>query len=67
MGVPSLMMILEPNIVWEKTRGQCEALGKVVESLYCPGEFFEGWHKAGKLVSDSCVNMGGWGRHMRGP
>ena len=51
MGVPQLMMILEPNIVWEKTRGQCEALGKVVESLYFPGEFFEGWHKAGRLVS----------------
>ena len=51
MGVPQLMLILEPNIVWERTRGYCEQLGKEVESLYCPGEFFQGWHKAGKLVS----------------
>ena len=50
MGVPSLMMILEPNIVWERTRGLCEPINKHVESMYCPGEFFKGWHKAGRLV-----------------
>jgi hypothetical protein len=51
MGVPQLMMILEPNIVWERTRGMCEPISKHVDSMYCPGQFFEGWHKAGRLVS----------------
>ncbi len=50
MGVPQLMMILEPNIVWDHVRGFNDFLGKRVEATYCPGEFFEGWHKAGRLA-----------------
>jgi hypothetical protein len=51
MGVPQLMMILEPNIVWDHVKTYSDTLGKKIEASYCPGEFFEGWHKAGRLVS----------------
>ncbi|GAX82053.1 hypothetical protein CEUSTIGMA_g9481.t1 [Chlamydomonas eustigma] len=50
MGVPQLMMILEPNIVWDHVKTYSDALGKKIEASYCPGEFFEGWHKAGRLA-----------------
>ncbi|KXZ50585.1 hypothetical protein GPECTOR_16g760 [Gonium pectorale] len=48
MGVPQLMMILEPNIVWEHTKTYVPAVGKEVEASVTPGEFFEGWHKGGR-------------------
>lgn len=44
-------MLLEPNIVWDHTKGYYQNLGKHVESMVSPGEFFEGWHKGGRLVS----------------
>lgn len=47
MGVPQLMMILEPNIVWDHTHGTA-LTGKEVEAQYCPGDFFDGWHKGGR-------------------
>ncbi|KAG1678269.1 hypothetical protein FOA52_013890 [Chlamydomonas sp. UWO 241] len=50
MGVPQLMQILEPNIVWERTRGYCREVEKTVEASYCPGDFFEGWHRNGKTA-----------------
>jgi hypothetical protein len=59
MGVPTLMMLLEPNIVWDHTKGFVPAVGKEVESTYCYGEFFEGWHKKQRLVSSS--GGAGWG------
>ncbi|EFJ46943.1 hypothetical protein VOLCADRAFT_105249 [Volvox carteri f. nagariensis] len=51
MGVPQLMMILEPNIVWEHTKGFVPGVGRDVEANVTPGEFFEGWHKGGRRVS----------------
>lgn len=39
MGVPQLMMILEPNIVWDHTRAFIKKLGVEVESQYGQG----GW------------------------
>lgn len=36
MGVPQLMMILEPNIVWDHVQGTLG--GKEVEAQYCPGQ-----------------------------
>ncbi|EFJ42702.1 hypothetical protein VOLCADRAFT_97128 [Volvox carteri f. nagariensis] len=48
MGVPQLMMILEPNIVWEHTKGFVPGVGRDVEANVTPGEFFEGWHKGGR-------------------
>jgi hypothetical protein len=37
MGVPQLMMILEPNIVWDHTHAFNNVVGKEVEAQYCPG------------------------------
>lgn len=39
MGVPQLMMILEPNIVWDHVQGVVAgpAGGQEVEAQYCPG------------------------------
>lgn len=37
MGVPQLMMILEPNIVWDHTHNFNNVVGKEVEAQYCPG------------------------------
>ncbi|KAG2495930.1 hypothetical protein HYH03_005861 [Edaphochlamys debaryana] len=48
MGVPQLMLILEPNIVWEHTQAYVSAVGKEVEASVTPGEFFDGWHKGGR-------------------
>ncbi|GLC39630.1 hypothetical protein PLESTM_000919800 [Pleodorina starrii] len=48
LGVPQLMMILEPNIVWEHTKAYVGAVGREVEANVTPGEFFEGWHKGGR-------------------
>ena len=39
MGVPQLMMILEPNVVWDHTRAFVAELGKEVESQYGQGEW----------------------------
>ncbi|GFR44718.1 hypothetical protein Agub_g6041 [Astrephomene gubernaculifera] len=50
MGVPQLMMILEPNIVWEHIKAFVPAVGKEVEASVTPGEFFEGWHKGGRMA-----------------
>lgn len=50
MGVPQLMQILEPNIIWERARGYAKEVDTEVEAKYCPGDFFEGWHRNGKLV-----------------
>lgn len=52
-------MLLEPNIVWDHTKGYYQNLGKHVESMVSPGEFFEGWHKGGRLVSWGC-GLGFW-------
>lgn len=57
MGVPQLMMILEPNVVWEHTSGYSARLGKTVESTIGSNQFLEGWHKGGRLVSN-CA----WGK-----
>eukprot|EP00798_Chlamydomonas_sp_ICE-L_P032321 gene32321-16892_t len=51
MGVPQLMMILEPNVVWDHVVGTCPATGRPVEATYAPGDFFEGWHKAGRKAN----------------
>ncbi|KAL6753098.1 hypothetical protein V8C86DRAFT_2438700 [Haematococcus lacustris] len=56
MGVPSLMLILEPNIVWEHTHAYNSAVGSDVEAHYCPGspapmlagDYFDGWHRGGR-------------------
>ncbi|GIM02641.1 hypothetical protein Vretimale_7428, partial [Volvox reticuliferus] len=48
LGVPQLMMILEPNIVWEHTKSFVPGVGKDVEANVTPGEFFDGWHKGGR-------------------
>jgi len=38
MGVPHLMMLLEPNVVWDHTRAFVQELGMDVESQYGKGE-----------------------------
>jgi hypothetical protein len=48
MGVPQLMSILEPNVVWEHTQAYVPAVAKEVESSATPGQFFAGFHKGGK-------------------
>ena len=58
------MMILEPNIVWDHTKGYVAALGKDIESQYCPADFFDGWHKAGRLVGGAGVWA--WVQGVRG-
>uniref|UniRef100_A0A7S3VL70 Uncharacterized protein n=1 Tax=Dunaliella tertiolecta TaxID=3047 RepID=A0A7S3VL70_DUNTE len=50
MGVPQLMMLLEPNVVWDHTRAFVQELGVDVEAQYGRGDFLEGWHKAGRLA-----------------
>ncbi len=37
MGVPQLMMILEPNIVWDHAHAFSAPLKAEVEAHYCPG------------------------------
>lgn len=51
MGVPQLMSILEPNVIWDHTKGYCTSVGKAVEAHVSPGQFFEGWHRGGRAVS----------------
>jgi hypothetical protein len=56
MGVPQLMMILEPNIVWDHTHAFNSVVGKEVEAQYCPGTsvnsfqyFASRWKQGGML------------------
>ncbi|MEW5317598.1 MAG: hypothetical protein WDW38_008883 [Sanguina aurantia] len=50
MGVPQLMSILEPNVIWDHTQGYCTSVGKSVEAHVSPGQFFEGWHRGGRAA-----------------
>jgi hypothetical protein len=37
MGVPQLMTLLEPNIVWEHAVGQSPVSGREVQATYATG------------------------------
>ena len=55
MGVPQLMMLLEPNVVWDHTRAYVRELGVEVESQYGRGA-----HSCVLLCTSVSVFLSAW-------
>ncbi|KAK9813278.1 hypothetical protein WJX72_011826 [[Myrmecia] bisecta] len=49
-GIPQLMWLLEPKVVFPHLRGHIESLGKAVEPAYSQGMFFEATDREGNLA-----------------
>eukprot|EP00878_Enallax_costatus_P026589 GHUV01028540.1.p1 GENE.GHUV01028540.1~~GHUV01028540.1.p1 ORF type:complete len:144 (+),score=49.83 GHUV01028540.1:880-1311(+) len=49
MGVPTLMMILEPNVVWGHSHVRSSSNSRGAEAAACQGYFFDGLDQQFKL------------------